>query len=228
MKKIKRIIRKFLFKFSYLLGNKFSEFMIRTGYSIQSSLWFKNCRVPFFKHRKEMYNYIVPKYDLSTNEITYLEFGVSKGWGFHFWYQTNKNQSSQFYGFDTFEGIPDDWGNVKKGAYTANGVVPKVDDSRCKFIVGLFQDTIDNFIEINRLDKQLVILLDADLYNATLFVLIKLRLYLKKGDIIIFDEFFSVSKADHEMRAFIDFLLLFKFEYEEIAKTPNQLAIIVK
>ncbi len=73
-----------------------------------------------------------------------------------------------------------------------------------------------------------MIFLDADLYNATLYVLLKLYPFLKKGDIIIFDEFFSVSKAAHELRAFIDFLSIYKLEYDVIAKTSAQIAIILK
>jgi len=224
---MRRKIRKILFSYSYIFGNSFSELLIRIGFLIKSSIWNKRIEVPWFVDRKEMYSFIVPQFNLNENEIVYLEFGVSKGWGFHFWYNTNKNQKSRFYGFDTFNGIPEDWGSVKKGAYSANGQVPEVKDHRCKFIVGMFQDTLADFIKNQSLKNQLVILLDADLYNATLFVMINIFPFLKKGDIIIFDEFFSVSKADHELRAFLDFISLYNLSYSAIAKTNNQLTIKV-
>ncbi len=225
---MKQKIRNFVFKNSHLIGSKLSAKFIRLGYLIECSKWYKKYNAPVFAERKEMYNFLIEKESLISNEICYMEFGVSKGWGFHFWYQTNKHKSSQFFGFDTFEGIPEDWGSVKKGAYTAEGKIPTVADPRCKFIVGLFQDTIDEFIKNNELNKRNVILFDAGLYNATLFVLLKLQNNLKAGDIIIFDEFFSVSKADHEMRAFIDFLSLYKINFEVIAKTLTQITIKIK
>ena len=43
--------------------------------------------------------------------------------------------------------------------------------------------------------------------------------------ILIFDEFFSVTKSHHELRAFDDFLSIFPLKFIPLIKTPNQLAI---
>ena len=223
-----RKIRDFVFKKSYLFGSKFSEKIIRFGYLIQSSKWYIKSFAPTFENRDKMYDFVVEKEELKDVKISYLEFGVSKGWSFHLWSQSNVNKDSRFFGFDTFEGIPEDWGSVKKGAYSAGGKIPEINDSRCEFVVGLFQDTLDGFIDNYNLDYRCVVHFDADLYNATLFVLLKLRPILKSGDILIFDEFFSVSKADHEMRAFIDFLSLYKMNFDVIAKTNAQVTIKIK
>ncbi len=47
--------------------------------------------------------------------------------------------------------------------------------------------------------KPKIIHLDADLFSSTIFVLSQLYPYLKKGDIIFFDEF---NVANHEFLAF--------------------------
>ena len=222
---MKKAIRNVVFQNIRFLGNRISVKLIRFGHFINSSIWYKKNVAPIFENRNIMYQYLINNQNLIENEICYLEFGVSKGGGFHIWYQQNKNPKSRFFGFDTFEGLPEDWGSVKKGAYTAHGQIPETNDKRCDFIVGLFQDTLIDFLKENNISQQLVIHLDADLYNATLYVLIHLARYLKPNDIIIFDEFFYVSKADHEMRAFIDFLSLYDIKFKPIAKTLSQFTI---
>ena len=38
------------------------------------------------------------------------------------------------YGFDTFEGLPEDWHNEKSGTYSSDGNIPKIKGG--KFVVG--------------------------------------------------------------------------------------------
>ena len=172
-----------------------------------------------------MYEHIIKSEHLDTDEFSYLEFGVCRGESFLYWMNNCKNTNSRFYGFDTFTGIPEDWGSVKAGSYSANGKIPETNDTRAQFEVGLFNDTLPPFLNKNDLKNRLIIHHDADLYSSTLYVLIALYPKLKKNDVIIFDEFFSVTKADHEFRGFIDFLSICPLKFEPIAKAPNQFAI---
>jgi len=61
-------------------------------------------------------------------------------------------------------------------------------------------------------------MLDADLYSATLYVLTTMAAYLKKDDIIFFDEF-AVPK--HEFRAFHEFTQTFPGELQLIGAANN-------
>ena len=72
----------------------------------------------------------------------------------------------------------------------------------------------------------MIVHIDADLYSATLFVLTSIYPFLKKNDIIIFDEF---NVANHEFKAFMAFVDAFYFKYEVIGAANNfyQLAIKV-
>jgi hypothetical protein len=79
--------------------------------------------------------------------------------------------------------------------------IPDVNDVRATFLKGLFQDTLPGFLKENKLSesKRNIIHLDADLFSSTLYVLTSLHPYLKKGDIILFDEF---NVPNHEFLAF--------------------------
>ncbi len=117
-------------------------------------------------------------------------------------------------------------GAMRKNHFDTNGIAPDIDDSRCRFIKGMFQDTLDAFLEQFHPKAQLVIHNDSDLYSSTLFTLVTLRFFLKTGTIIIFDEF---SSPLHEMRALSDFASSHLFKYTIIChtKTFDQVAIVV-
>ena len=57
-------------------------------------------------------------------------------------------------------------------------------------------------------------MLDADLYSATLYVLTNIAPFLKKNDIIFFDEF---AVPTHEFKAYLDFTQSFNINLELIA-----------
>jgi O-methyltransferase len=174
---------------------------------------------PFRNHndRFKMYAYVAENFNLANEKIDYLEFGVCRGDSFKWWATMNKNPDSKFYGFDTFEGLPEDWGFFAKGELSA--AIPNFDDSRMEFIKGLFQDTLFGFIDSHRFGEgRLIIHMDADLFSSTLFSLTTLARFLKKGDIIIFDEY---NVPNHEFFAFKVFTESFYIKYELIAAVNN-------
>ncbi|HEY4800776.1 MAG TPA: class I SAM-dependent methyltransferase [Bacteroidia bacterium] len=174
---------------------------------------------PFRNHsdRIRLYESIAEKYKLSGEQIEYLEFGVYKGESFRWWVNMNKNAGSRFYGFDTFEGLPESWGTYGKGDMSAN--LPSIDDGRIKFVKGLFQDTLFKFLDEHKLGNgRMVIHIDADLFSSTLFALTTLARFFKSGDIIIFDEF---NVPNHEYFAFKVFTESFYVKYELIGAVNN-------
>ncbi|MBK7304271.1 MAG: hypothetical protein IPI90_13740 [Saprospiraceae bacterium] len=152
-----------------------------------------------YSKRFVLYDYVSKKYSLNSDEILYLEFGVFEGHSFKWWIGENINLESKFYGFDTFEGLPEHWGVFfGKGTLMAN--IPEITDTRATFIKGLFQETLPGFIREGEVlnKKRKVILFDADLFSSTLFSLSSLHPFLNKGDIIFFDEF---NVPNHEFHA---------------------------
>ncbi|MEY2828570.1 MAG: hypothetical protein RIQ33_428 [Bacteroidota bacterium] len=181
-----------------------------------------------YNKRYNLYETIGKMYHKNTSAIVYLEFGVAAAKSFKWWLAYNQINDSKFHGFDTFEGLPENWGNFYTKGDLAHGL-PQIDDTRANFYKGLFQDTLPNFIEQHKaeLNQPKIIHLDADLYTATLFVLMQLFPYLKKGDLIFFDEF---SVPTHEFKAFDEFTQTCYIKLKPIGAVNNfyQTAFIVE
>lgn len=172
-----------------------------------------------YPKRYKLFDIVSDKFGLDKKEVLYMEFGVASGSSFFWWMKKNTNPYSAFRGFDTFEGLPEDWGGFKKGAMAFDQ--KEVTDNRAEFIRGIFQESLHPFIELNKgllQNKSKIIHLDADLFSSTIFVLSQLYPYLKKGDIIFFDEF---NVANHEFLAFKIFTESFYVKLEPIGAVNN-------
>jgi O-methyltransferase len=170
-----------------------------------------------YSKRENLYHYLV-KEEVKDVPIQYLEFGVCGGTSFQWWVSHNTNTESRFHGFDTFEGLPEDWGPYKKGDMGTNSQTPDIKDERVQFHQGLFQQTFPNFRAKISMHQKKVIHLDADLYSSTLYVLTSIAPYLQKGDIILFDEFLVPT---HEFLAYDNFVKSFYINLELIAAANN-------
>jgi hypothetical protein len=119
--------------------------------------------------------------------ITYLEFGVYKGASLRYWAEHVEGRESEFCGFDSFEGLPETFDAAyPASAFDLGGRTPRIDDSRVRFQVGWFENTLPAFTVPQ--GKRLVITLDADLYSATKLVLTSLDEHIRPGTLIYFDE----------------------------------------
>ena len=114
---------------------------------------------------------------------------------------------------------------MPSGTFSTGGKPPLIRDNRLNYEVGLFQDTLFLALIRFKFDNKSVIHLDADIYSSTLFVLTTLASKLKKGDILIFDEF---ADCINEFRAFNDFISAFYFKYKLIAEVNNYNQIAIK
>ena len=176
-------------------------------------------RVRNYDDRLKSFTAIVNHYKLDQTPVNYLEFGVANGQSFKWWMNACKNSGSGFYGFDTFEGLPEAWGLFTKGDMSY--AMPDINDKRGKFIKGYFQDTLNDFLFAQGpafKQTRKVIHMDADLYSATLFALSQLYPYLQKGDIIMFDEF---NVYGHEFLAYRYFTECFYIKLKLISAQNN-------
>jgi O-methyltransferase len=170
-----------------------------------------------YTKREKAYDFIIENF-IKTEPIQYLEFGVCGGNSFKWWVEKIKNASSTFHGFDTFEGLPEDWGPFKKGDMGTNKQVPNIDDKRVHFYKGLFQQSFPQFTSQVQTNVKKVIHMDADLYSSTLYILTSIAPYLQKGDIIIFDEFMVPT---HEYLAYDNFVKSYYINLKLIAAANN-------
>lgn len=222
-------IKELLYKSSKNVGNSIESKLEQLLYLIKTAKFFSRENIPLFSTRYKMFDHIIENFKLDGQNIAYLEFGVWQGESIKYWASKNGNDQSVFFGFDTFEGLPESYGALIKGHFSTNGETPKSNDGRISFYKGLFQDTLTKFVAQNKellISKKKVIHLDADLYSSTLYVLLELYPYCAPGDIILFDEFFTLTKNSEEFRAFMDFSSIRDFQFKCIAKTDKQLAIV--
>jgi O-methyltransferase len=176
-----------------------------------------------YEKRYSFYSYLIEN-EILDSSLDYLEFGVSKGVSFKWWAEHIKDENSRFFGFDTFTGLPENWGSFRKGDMDNNNEIPRMNDSRCSFYQGLFQQTLPQFLRSYKPASRKIIHMDADLYTSTLFVLTSVSHFLEKGDIIIFDEF---NVPMHEFKAFSEWASSYYIKYEVVGAVNNfyQMAI---
>ena len=149
--------------------------------------------------------------------INYLEFGIYKGKSLKYFTDRFAHPDSKFLGFDSFEGLPEDWaGKFTKGSFGLGGSIPEIEDGRVSFFKGCFQNTLTNDIKSffsQNGDAKTIVNIDSDLYSSALFVLTWCWNNLSEYS-LTFDEF-----SVHECLAFFDFLNAFPNQYEFLFHT---------
>jgi tetratricopeptide (TPR) repeat protein len=139
-----------------------------------------------------------------------LEFGVYNG-------KSIRNIASivntQVHGFDSFEGIPENWNDEPSGSYSANGELPVV-PSNVTLHQGWFEDTLPKFIKENSGPIRFMNI-DCDLYSSTQTIFDLLGPQVLSGTVIVFDEFIGYkSWKDDEFKAFQEAVDQYQWRYE--------------
>ena len=224
----------FIYLRLHFFFNLFSGCSLTLNYLSKLSSWAKkNRKIEYndfpskwnYEKRYPMYKWVLEKENLNTKLVNYLEFGVATGQSFRWFLTQLTNPESRFYGFDTFTGLPEDFGVYKKGMFNNNTQPPPIDDKRIKFYQGLFQQTLPGFLKELNNTRRNIIMMDADLYSATLYVLTAIAPFLKKDDIIFFDEF---AVPTHEFKAFHDFVQSYYTNLKLIAAANNYYFVAFK
>jgi len=178
--------------------------------------------VPTFKRRFDLLEFSVMN---STPGGMFMEFGVAEGFSAE--YIASLIPTKTLYGFDSFEGLPEDLGATVKGTFARGEYgIPQVSDN-IELIVGWFEDTLEQFLE-DHPEKASFIHCDADLYSSTKHVLSTLTLYnrLERGTIIQFDEFFTMQKGlKSEYNAFIEIVEDYRIKFEYIGYSFNKFSV---
>ena len=109
--------------------------------------------------------------ELSDRNRAFYEFGVWMGDSFKYIVPS----FSGGFGFDSFQGLPEDWGVVPRGTYSSRGRVPDIENA--KFIVGEFAATLPEFFD-GKQPMAGLMNFDADLYSSTITALSNARWFL--------------------------------------------------
>lgn len=150
---------------TYIKNLKYKPVVLNTGW------WFEACN------------------QISTNGLC-LEFGVFQGESINYFSEKVKDRT--WYGFDSFEGLQENWygGYHGKGWFDQKGEIPKV-NKNVKIIKGWFKDTLPLFFKDNK-QKISFIHIDCDTYESTKDILNNINpKQLQKNCIILFDDYIS-------------------------------------
>ena len=154
-----------------------------------------------------------------------LEFGVATGRTLTVLAAARGNR--QVFGFDSFQGLPEDWRpNIPAGTFKTPALP---DIPGAELVVGLFEDTLP-YVLAGHGGPVAFLHLDADLYSSTVTVLQHVGPRLQPGSVIVFDEYFNYPGWEqHEHRAWQEFVAESAIEFQYIAYTCNneQVALMI-
>ena len=156
------------------------------------------------------------------NNKFYLEFGVWKGHSINFF----SKYTNKIYGFDSFEGLREDWFGTlaPKGTFNLYKKLPKVRNNVI-LIKGWVQDTLDLFLDKHKPEINFVHL-DLDTYESTKFTLEKIKPYLTKKSIITFDQLYNYPGWEMgEYKALKEIFNENEYEYIAFCSNNEQVAI---
>ena len=133
------------------------------------------------------------------------------------------------YGFDSFEGLPEDWtSSQRKGRFSLEGNVPVFDQPNVSLVRGWFDKTLPGFLQEHQ-EPIRFLHVDSDLYSSAVTVLNELADRLVPGSVILFDEYFNYPGwQQHEFRAFQEFVSHTGRRYEYLGYTSAHQAVAVR
>lgn len=158
----------------------------------------------------------------------YLEFGVFKGGSANFF----SKYVNKLYVFDNFQGYKEDRANThdvldSRESFNLNNKIPKLNPN-VEPIIGWVEDTLVNFLETHK-PKINFVHLDINVYSSSKFVLEKIKPYLVKNSIIIFDQLYNYVGWQHgEYRSLKEVFKDSEFDYRAFQITSRKCVIQIK
>ena len=153
-----------------------------------------------------------------------LEFGVATGRTVNHW--ARKFPNKQIYGFDSFDGLPEDWSWIMRRGHFRQKL-PKV-RSNVELVVGLFDQTLDDFL-VEHPGPIALLHIDSDLYSSAAYVLDRLAGRLQTGTIIVFDEYFNFPGWQYdEFRAWHEVVERYQLRYQYLGFVSRHQQVAVK
>ncbi len=209
----------------------------RTRFDVERMAYLEACRqsAVFFMERMPLARNLVTREGLidfclehaGVDGLT-MEFGVAGGNSLR---RIAAATEGPVFGFDSFEGLPEDWTHFQRaGRYTSGGKTPDGLPGNAELVIGLFSDTLPGFLGEHEGPVRLAHV-DCDLYSSAACVLGLLEPRLVPGSVILFDEYFNYPGWQaHEHRAFEELAVRspLAFEYAGFASGGHSVAVFVR
>jgi hypothetical protein len=137
--------------------------------------------------------------------------------------------SAPVYGFDSFEGLPEDWTHFqKRGRFSLDGRLPSFDQPNVRLIPGWFEQTLPAFLEAHPGPARFIHV-DSDIYRSAVTVFTHHRPRIVPGTVILFDEYFNYPGWEHhEFRAFQEFIRDTGLGYRYLGFASSHQSVAVK
>ena len=155
-----------------------------------------------------------------------VEFGVFRGASIN--QIASKLQNDIVYGFDSFEGLQEDWAghDCVKGTFDLGGQLPAVLPN-VRLVKGWYDKTIPEFLAQHS-EPFAFVHCDCDTYEASKVVFGSIGNRIRKGTIIVFDEYFGFRGWKiGTYKAWQELVSTLKIQYEYLGFTQEQVSIRV-
>ena len=154
-----------------------------------------------------------------------LEFGVATGRTLNHFARCLPTKT--VYGFDGFDGLPEDWTSRMPKGFFKRSSLPCVRDN-CKLVVGWFNETLPNFVKTHQ-EPVALLHVDCDLYSSAVTVLSELEKQIVPGTVIVFDEYFNYPGWQlDEFKAWQEFVAKHNIKYQYIGYVSKHQKVAVR
>lgn len=156
-----------------------------------------------------------------------LEFGVATGRTLNHFARLLPNKF--VFGFDGFEGLPENWTSRMQKGFFARDTLPKVLPN-CQLVVGWFDQTLPGFKQ-NKIKNGPIALLhiDSDLYSSAVTILETLKDNIVPGTVIVFDEYINYPGWElDEFRAWQEHVVKYNIKYEYIGRVSRHQKVAIR
>ncbi len=162
--------------------------------------------------------------DNDTSNDLIAEFGVYKGRSLRHLSRLFPKQT--IYGFDSFEGFPDDGRNDWRKDLSVAGL-PEV-PANVQLVKGFFEKTLPAFeSSLASQAKVRLLHIDCDIYSSTRTILTTLANRMQSGSVLVFDELINYNGfVENEFLALYEFLLDNNLDFEWFVKMGKVLDLL--
>ena len=156
-----------------------------------------------------------------------LEFGVATGRTLNHFARLMPHKT--IYGFDSFQGLPEDWTSRMRKGFFARDNLPTV-RKNCVLMVGWFEQGLADWQYNHQNHTPIQFLhIDCDLYSSAHTVLHELRRRIVPGTVIVFDEYINYPGwQQDEFRAWQEFVDTYNISYEYIGRVSSHQQVAVR
>jgi len=132
------------------------------------------------------------------------------------------------HGFDSFEGLPEDWTSRMPRGFFKRNALPRVRQN-VDLHVGWFDKTLPEFKARHSNTPLQLLHIDSDLYSSAVTILNTLRHNIVPGTVIIFDEYINYPGWElDEFRAWQEHVRAFGREYEYIGRVSRHQKVAIR